>query len=136
MRGVVKSKIGTANDQLGDLGIPIYGKTGTAENPLGDSHAWFTGFTETARTDRPDIAVTVIIENGGEGSEVAAPVFRRVIETYYFGSPQKLYPWEAKFNVTRTPTLEVTPTTIEGGALPPSAPSLPPQIQSTPTPSS
>ncbi len=136
MRGVVKSKIGTANDQLGDLGIPIYGKTGTAENPMGDSHAWFTGFTETARTDRPDIAVTVIIENGGEGSEVAAPVFRRVIETYYFGSPQKLYPWEAKFNVTRTPTLEVTPTTIEGGALPPSAPSLPPQIQSTPTPSS
>ena len=133
MRGVVRSNIGTANDQLGDLGIPIYGKTGTAENPLGDSHAWFTGFTETPRTDRLDIAVTVIIENGGEGSEVAAPVFRRVIETYYFGSPQKLYPWESKFHVTRTPTPEVTPT-VEGGR-PAAVPSIPEQAQSTPTPS-
>lgn len=132
MRGVVRSSIGTANDQLGDLGIPIFGKTGTAENPLGDSHAWFTGFTETPRTDRTNIAVTVIIENGGEGSERAAPIFRRVIETYYFGSPQKLYPWESKFNVTRTPTPEVTPT-VEGGSQP-SAPSVPGQIQSTPTP--
>lgn len=136
MRGVVRSNIGTANDQLGDLGITLYGKTGTAENPLGDSHAWFTGFSETPRTDRPDIAVTVIIENGGEGSEVAAPVFRRVIETYYFGSPQKLYPWESRFNVTRTPTLEATATSAGGageGAQPPS-PSVPDQILSTPTP--
>lgn len=134
MRGVVRSNIGTANDQLGDLGIPIYGKTGTAENPMGDSHAWFTGFTETPRVDRPDIAVTVIIENGGEGSEVAAPVFRRVIETYYFGSPQKLYPWESRFNVTRTPTPEVAPTTAGGSQ--PGGPSAPPaQVQSTPTPS-
>lgn len=136
MRGVVRSNIGTANDQLGDLGITLYGKTGTAENPLGRSHAWFTGFSETPRTDRPDIAVTVIIENGGEGSEVAAPVFRRIIETYYFGSPQRLYPWESRFNVTRTPTLEVTPT-IEGASQPSgsSPPSVPSQVQSTPTPS-
>jgi penicillin-binding protein 2 len=136
MRGVVRSNIGTANDQLGDLGIPLYGKTGTAENPMGASHAWFTGFSETPRTDRPDIAVTVIIENGGEGSEVAGPVFRRIIETYYFGSPQRLYPWESRFNVTRTPTLEVTPT-LEGVSQPsgPSAPSVPSQVQSTPTPS-
>jgi penicillin-binding protein 2 len=134
MRGVVRSNIGTANDQLGDLGITLYGKTGTAENPLGDSHAWFTGFSETPRTDRPDVAVTVIIENGGEGSEVAAPVFRRVIETYYFGSPQKLYPWESRFNVTRTPTLEATATAAGGAAAQPESPSVPAQIQSTPTP--
>ncbi|MBM3136557.1 MAG: hypothetical protein FJZ98_00010 [Chloroflexi bacterium] len=135
MRGVIRSDIGTANDQLGDLGIPLYGKTGTAENPMGRSHAWFTGFSDTPRTDRPDIAVTVIIENGGEGSEAAAPVFRRIIETYYFGSPQRLYPWESRFNVTRTPTLEVTPT-IEGASQPsgPSGPSGSSQVQSTPTP--
>jgi hypothetical protein len=58
-----------------------------------------------------------------------------VIETYYFGSQQKLYPWEAKFNVTRTPTVPVTPTVqgqTGGGA---SQPSVPSQTQSTPTPS-
>lgn len=135
MRAVVRSKTGTANIPLGDLGIPIYGKTGTAENPMGDAHAWFTGFTETPRTDRPDIAVAVIVENAGQGSEVAAPIFRRVIETYYFGSPQKLYPWESKFNVARTPTVEATPTIPgqTGGSA--SQPSVPGQVQSTPTPS-
>ncbi len=114
MRGVVRSSIGTANDELGDLSIPIYGKTGTAENPLGDPHAWFTGYTSTGREDTRDIAFTVIIENGGEGSEVAGPVFRRVIETYYFGEPLELYPWESGFNLTRTPTPEFTETPLPG----------------------
>ncbi len=114
MRGVVRASIGTANDELGDLSIPIYGKTGTAENPLGDSHAWFTGYTDADREDRPDIAITVIVENGGEGSEVGAPVFRRILETYFFGEPLKLYPWEADFYVTRTPTPLFTPTPLPG----------------------
>jgi hypothetical protein len=33
-----------------------------------------------------------------EGSEIAAPFFRRIIETYYFGEPQKLY--RGKLNST------------------------------------
>jgi len=135
MRGVVNSSIGTANDELGSLSIPIYGKTGTAENPLGDSHAWFTGYTSAGRADKPDIAVTVIIENGGEGSEVAAPVFRRVIETYYFGEPLKLYPWESGFNLTRTPTPEFTETPLPGENPPTPSDSAPAQEISTPTPS-
>lgn len=134
MRAVVRSKTGTAHIPLGDLGIPIYGKTGTAENPFGDAHAWFTGYTSTPRTDRLDIAVTVIVENAGQGSEIAAPVFRRVIESYYFGEPQKLYPWESSFSVTRTPTSEVPPT-VEGQSGSSSAPGVPGQVQSTPTPS-
>jgi len=136
MRGVVRSSIGTANDELGDLSISIHGKTGTAENPLGDSHAWFTGYSSTGREDKPDIAVTVIIENGGEGSEVGAPVFRRVVETYYFGEPLKLYPWESDFNLTRTPTPEFTETPLPGvNPTTPSSDSAPEQKISTPTPS-
>jgi penicillin-binding protein 2 len=114
MRGVVRANIGTARDQLGDLSVPVYGKTGTAENPMGRSHAWFTGYTGSGRADKPDIAITVIIENGGEGSEVAGPVFRRILESYFYGEPLKLYPWESAFNVTRTPTLEFTLTPLPG----------------------
>ena len=120
MRGVISSKIGTARTALVDFSVPVYGKTGTAENPMGDSHAWFTGYTDEDREDLPDIAVTVIVENGGEGSEVAAPIFRRVLETYYLGEPKKLFDWEVRLNVTKTPTLEFTetPTEEEGLATP------------------
>ncbi|MGE5552671.1 MAG: peptidoglycan D,D-transpeptidase FtsI family protein [Betaproteobacteria bacterium] len=53
-------------------GIPVAGKTGSAENPLGEPHAWFIGFA-------PAVAVAVVVENGGLGGTVAAPVAREVI---------------------------------------------------------
>lgn len=138
MRGVVASRIGTAYDQLGDIGLQIYGKTGTAENPMGSAHAWFTGYSKIGREDRPDIAVTVILENAGEGSEWAAPVFRRIMETYYFGEPRTLYPWESRYNITRTPTLEFTltpETPVEAEATqPPSNVEIPEQVVLTPEP--
>jgi peptidoglycan glycosyltransferase len=56
-------------------GVAVAGKTGTAENPHGQPHAWFIGF---APADNPVIAVAVIIENGGGGGEVAAPVARQI----------------------------------------------------------
>jgi peptidoglycan glycosyltransferase len=57
-------------------GVKVAGKTGTAENPHGASHAWFIGF---APADAPEIAVAVVVENGGAGGEVAAPIARQVM---------------------------------------------------------
>ena len=68
MRLVVTS--GTGSAVAGIPGGPVSAKTGTAEFGNEDppeSHAWFTGF-------QGDIAFAVLVEGGGFGGEVAAPV--------------------------------------------------------------
>ena len=102
---VVHNPLGTANFRLRGLRIPVAGKTGTAESGSGDPHAWFAGYTMAGESSGlPDIAIAVILENQGEGSDWAAPVFQRIVETYYFGSPQTIYWFESNFGVTETPT--------------------------------
>lgn len=66
--------------------IQSAGKTGTAEfgHPQNKTHAWYTGF---APDNDPQIAATVLIEGGGEGSSIAAPVVKEIFR-YYF-SPDK-----------------------------------------------
>lgn len=61
--------------------IPVAGKTGTAEITGRESHGWFAAY---APADDPQIAIAVVIENGGYGSRAAAPAVRRVLE-HYFG---------------------------------------------------
>jgi len=105
MISVVKDPRGTAYFRLRGLQIPVAGKTGTAESGSGLPHAWFSGYTMAAEdTGLPDIAIAVILENQGEGSDYAAPVFKRLVETYYYGAPQTFYWFESEFGVTRTPT--------------------------------
>lgn len=55
-------------------------KTGTAEKILGNPHAWFSAY---APYDYPELAIVVMIENGGEGSSVAAPVAKEVLDWYF-----------------------------------------------------
>jgi penicillin-binding protein 2 len=105
MRSVVEDPRGTANYRLRGLSIPVAGKTGTAESGSGKPHAWFAGYTMASEaTNMPDIAIAVILENQGEGSDWAAPVFKRIVESYYYGSPRSLYWFESSFGVTDTPT--------------------------------
>ena len=68
MRAVVVSGTGTAANV--NAGGPVYGKTGTAEFGPGNppaTHAWFIGF-------RGDVAFAVLVEGGGVGGQVAAPI--------------------------------------------------------------
>lgn len=59
--------------------ISICGKTGTAQNPHGKDHAWFVGF---APYQNPKIAIAVLVENVGFGGTHAAPIAKKVIQTY------------------------------------------------------
>jgi penicillin-binding protein 2 len=104
MLGVVTSRVpfGTAEVVFRGLRYPVHGKTGTAQTGV-SPHAWFAAYTDLGGTSLPDIAVAVIVENGGEGSEWAAPVARRIIESYFLGRPGRLYPWEEAYGVWAAP---------------------------------
>lgn len=59
--------------------IEIAGKTGTAQNPHGNDHSVFACF---APVDTPQIAVFVLVENGGWGATVAGPIATLIAEYY------------------------------------------------------
>ena len=84
MRRVTDDEGGTANRIFDNFPIEVGGKTGSAEaghdkygNDL--TNAWFTGF---APFDDPEIAVVVMVENGGHGY-YTAEVAKDLIETYF-----------------------------------------------------
>lgn len=112
MVGVIRNDQprGTAWHKFTGLDMQVAGKTGTAQSGSDLPHAWFAGYTFEGRADKPDIAIAVLVENVGEGSDYAAPIFRRIVEAYFLGQPQTLYLWESAFNVPYTPTPAVTDT--------------------------
>ena len=57
-------------------GVTVAGKTGTATNPHGLAHSWFVAFAPALA---PRVVVAVIVENGGYGAAVAAPIVRDVL---------------------------------------------------------
>jgi penicillin-binding protein 2 len=95
---------GTASGTAGKaMTYTIAGKTGTAQvftvarNASLDNqktvsdrlrdHSWFVAF---APAEAPRIAVALIVENGGFGSQVAAPIVRKVMDTYLLDAQGKL----------------------------------------------
>lgn len=85
---VFEGESGTARFSKIDS-IQVAGKTGTAENPHGDDHSLFMGF---APVDNPQIAIAVVVENAGFGSQWAAPIASLMIEKYlrgYIKNPEK-----------------------------------------------
>ncbi len=79
--------------------IPVACKTGTAEfgDPKERTHAWFTAYgpiseevipqdiktSENYISGPPEISVTVLVEGAGEGSNVAAPIAKKVLEEWF-----------------------------------------------------
>ena len=104
-------EMGTAFTSIGkDIAYRMAGKSGTAqvveikqgrtyrESELSErqrKHAWFMAF---APADQPRIAVVVLVENGGGGSAVAAPVARAVVDAW-------LLPQETPELVANAPSL-------------------------------
>lgn len=59
----------------------VAGKTGSAEFETGkETHGWFVGF---APAEDPRLVVSVLVEEGGSGGQVAAPVARSIFDAYF-----------------------------------------------------
>ncbi len=81
-------------------GFDVCGKTGTAQvvaasanvkhkeelPPELRDHSWFIGF---APLENPQVAFGIIVENGGHGSEAAAPLARRALEAFFSHRPPR-----------------------------------------------
>jgi penicillin-binding protein 2 len=85
MKGVVNEPSGTAYGSR-IQNINMSGKTGTAQvaslekgKHLGD-HAWFIAF---APAEAPSISICVLVEHGGHGSSVSAPIAKIITENIY-----------------------------------------------------
>jgi len=86
---------GTAFEHGHIENLTVMGKTGTAEvkkhhkedgerdldrwNPNA-AHAWFAGW---APAEDPELAIVVLVEHGGAGGQVAWPIAKQIIESYY-----------------------------------------------------
>ncbi len=86
MCDVVGSYGGTATGQFYGsplLDVGVCAKTGTAQVPGEDNapHSWFIAY---APAKTPQIAIVTLVENAGEGSAVAAPLTRDILEYYFF----------------------------------------------------
>ena len=109
MEKVISSTAGTGKKARIN-GVRVAGKTGTSENPHGDTHAWFTAF---APAEDPKVAIIVMVENGGEGGVVSAPIAKRVMEQ---AMGMDVTPWQTPTPVAAQETPGVKPPPVAGVA--------------------
>jgi len=84
MKGLMRAVVANGTGSRANIaGLNVCGKTGTAENNTKGKnsvdHSWFIAF---APYDNPKIAIAVIVENVGQGGEVAAPIAGQIIKAY------------------------------------------------------
>lgn len=79
---MVESVLRGTGQQASLTTVDVAGKTGSAENPHGSAHAWFVGM---APVTEPVICLAVVVENGGSGGSVAAPLAREIFQAYFQG---------------------------------------------------
>ena len=66
--------------------VEVCGKTGTVENTRGRDHSACIAF---APRENPKIAISVFIENGGYGADIAIPLARLMLERFFYGDIEK-----------------------------------------------
>ena len=98
MKSVTSDSGGTAYVRFKDFNISVGGKTGSAEAPNNKVHAWFVGF---APFENPEIAIVVMVENGGHGNYTAEVV--RDIMAEYFGMNTQ----NVEENMSAVPYIEI-----------------------------
>lgn len=78
-KGMRETITAGSGKKLDDLPITSAGKTGTSQfdgADLSKTHAWFTAY---APFENPEIVITVLVEAGGEGNEVAVPIAKQAL---------------------------------------------------------
>ena len=78
MRSVVTN--GTARTAMAGMDLDVAGKTGTAQLDAGDPHSWFAGYAPYGAPHDHEIAFAVVVEHGGYGAKLAAPIARQIVE--------------------------------------------------------
>jgi cell division protein FtsI/penicillin-binding protein 2/cell division protein FtsW (lipid II flippase) len=71
---------GTARHAMAGTPVNLAGKTGTAQIGEGEPHAWFAGFAPYDGDAGHRLAFAVLVEHGGYGGQVAAPIAREIME--------------------------------------------------------
>jgi penicillin-binding protein 2 len=99
VRKTTQETVGEATPASTLVRIPVACKTGTAEfgDPKERTHAWFTVYgpvedahipedlktSENYVSGEAEISVTVLVEGAGEGSDVAAPIAKKILEEWF-----------------------------------------------------